>query len=111
MAIAYPPTYNIQEALGYKTRHQDLTETNFKKLSTGDIIRGSIDEKASFIPYNFQALYVKPNETFVLDNWGTFLLTKISPQQTHLIIRTQEPKSASVAVLRTQCITMQQKVT
>ena len=82
--------------MGYKTRHRNLTDTKFSELTIGDIVRGSIDEKASLVPYNFRVLYVKPKETFVLANWGTFLLTKISPQKTRLIIRTQEPKSTTL---------------
>ena len=62
----------IEEALGYKTRHQDLIKPEFKTIAVGDVVRGSIDEKSSIIPYNFRVLYVKPAETFVLDQWGTF---------------------------------------
>ncbi|TAK71820.1 MAG: hypothetical protein EPO11_10870 [Gammaproteobacteria bacterium] len=80
----------IEKAMGYKTRHQDLIKPEFKKIETGDLVRGSIDEKSSIIPYNFRVLYVKPEETFVLDKWGIFLLKEINSRQTRLIIRTQE---------------------
>ncbi len=83
----------IEEAMGYKTRHQNLIKPEFKKIAAGDLIRGSIDEKSSLIPYNFRVLYVKPDETFVLDKWGTFLLYGVNSGQTRLIIRTQEVKN------------------
>ena len=80
----------IEEALGYETRHQDAITPEFKEIKVGDLVRGSINEKHSIVPYNFEVLYVKPGETFVLDNWGTFLLKEINGQQTRLIIRTQD---------------------
>ncbi|MFM9434737.1 hypothetical protein ACFDR9_001798 [Janthinobacterium sp. CG_23.3] len=80
----------IEEALGYETRHQDAITPEFKEIKAGDLVRGSINEKHSIVPYNFEVLYVKPEETFVLDNWGTFLLEEINGQQTRFIIRTQE---------------------
>jgi hypothetical protein len=80
----------IEEALGYETRHQDAITPEFKEIKVGDLVRGSINEKNSMVPYNFEVRYVKPEETFVLDNWGTFLLEEINGQQTRLIIRTQD---------------------
>src|SRR6185437_7385198 len=62
----------------------------FNNIAVGDIVRGSINEKKSIIPYNFKVLYVKPEETFVLDKRGTFLVKSVNEQQTRLIIRTQE---------------------
>jgi len=84
----------IERMLGYKTRYPNLTKPIFKQIKVGDIIRGSIDEKSSIIPYNFRVLYVKPEDTFVLDKWGTFLLKKVNSRQTRLIIRTQVVKSS-----------------
>jgi hypothetical protein len=83
----------IENALGYKTRHQDFIRPEFKDIAVGNIIRGSIDEKSSIIPYNFRVLYVKPNETFTVDKWGIFLLNSVNSSQTRLIIRTQEVKN------------------
>ena len=40
-------------------------------------MRGSIDEQRSIVPYNFRVLYMQPEDAFVLENWGTFLLKKI----------------------------------
>jgi len=80
----------IEEALGYEARHRDSITPEFKEIKVGDLVRGSINERHSIVPYNFQVLYVKPEETFVLDKWGTFLLKEINSQQTRLIVRTQE---------------------
>lgn len=81
--------------MGYKTRPQNLIKLESKEIAVGDIIRGSIDENRSIIPYNFRVLYVKPEETFVLDKWGTFFLESVNNQQTRLIIRSQETKSSN----------------
>ena len=90
-------SYNfIEKALGYKTRHQDVIKPEFKEIAVGDLIRGSIDEKSSLVPYNFRVLYVEPGETFVLEKWGTFLLQEVNHRQTRLIIRTQEAKSSNL---------------
>ena len=80
----------IENAMGYKTRHQNLIKAEFKTIAVGDVIRGSIDESSSIIPYNFRVLLVEPEEMFVLDKWGTFLLKEVNKRQTRLIIRTQE---------------------
>jgi hypothetical protein len=85
----------IEEALGYKTRHQDFIRPEFKKLRVGDVVRGSIDEKSSVVPYNFRVTHVQPEDTFVLDQWGTFLLKEVNHQQTRLIIRTQETQASN----------------
>jgi hypothetical protein len=80
----------IEEALGYETRQQDSITPEFKEIKVGDLVRGSINEKRSIVPYSFPVLYVDPGETFVLGNWGTFLLKEVNSQQTRLIVRTQE---------------------
>ncbi|UTH73368.1 hypothetical protein [Chromobacterium sp. IIBBL 290-4] len=80
----------IEEALGYETRHQNAIKPEFKEMKVGDLIRGSINEEHSIFPYNFKVSYVKPEETFILDKWGTFLLKEVNGQQTRLVIRTQE---------------------
>lgn len=94
----------IERAMGYKTRHQDLIKPEFKEIVVGDLVRGSIDEKSSIIPYNFRVLYVRPEETFVLDKWGTFLLKEVNSKQTHLIIRTQEVDGSNLWLKATQYI-------
>ncbi len=85
----------IERALGYKTRQQNSITPEFKTIAVGNIIRGSIDENSSIIPYNFRVLYVKPEDTFVLENWGTFLLEEVNNQQTRLVIRTQEAEGST----------------
>lgn len=80
----------IEEALGYETRRQDSITPEFKEIKVGELVRGSINEKRSIVPYSFPVLYVESGETFVLGNWGTFLLKEMNGQQTRLIVRTQE---------------------
>ena len=88
----------LENALGYNTRYPNLTTPQFKDLKVGDMVRGSIDEKSSLIPYNFRVLYIKPEDTFVLQNWGTFLLHKVNSQQTRLIVRTQEATNSNLFI-------------
>jgi hypothetical protein len=85
--------YFIEKALGYKTQYPDLPIPKFPAFKKGDLVAGSMDEKASVIPYNFALLRVVPEQTFVLDNWGTFLVKALDDKTTRLIIRTQEPNS------------------
>lgn len=86
----------IENALGDKTRTQKLIKPKFKTIKTGDLIRGSINKNGGIVPYNFRVLYVKLKDTFVLNNWGTFLLKKVDNHQTRLIILTREPGHTSL---------------
>lgn len=86
----------IEKALGYKTRHQDFIRPEFKEINVGDIVRGSVDEKSSIMPYNFRVLEVQPEKTLILENWGTFSLKEIGNQKTRLVIRTRENKASSI---------------
>ena len=86
----------IEKALGYKTRYQDFIHPEFKEINVGDLVRGSIDEKSSIMPYNFSVLEVQPEKNLILENWGTFSLKEISDQETRLVIRTRENKASSI---------------
>ena len=86
----------IESALGYETRFPSMALPQFDDFKKNDLIRGSLDEARSVIPYNFEVLNVIPQNTFVLDNWGSFLITSISDNKTRLLIRTQEPKRIGV---------------
>lgn len=81
----------IELALGYETRFPNMQSPNFDSLKVGDLVRGSINEAKSIIPYNFEVLMLIPEETFVLSHWGSFLITDIDETQSRLVIRTQEP--------------------
>ncbi|MCD6045739.1 MAG: hypothetical protein K0R48_902 [Gammaproteobacteria bacterium] len=86
----------IEKPLGYVNQNEDLREPQFKDLQVGDMVRGSIQEEQSIIPYNFKVLSIKPEETLVLENWGTFLLESINSQQTRLVVRTQTTRSKNL---------------
>ena len=88
----------IENALGYKTRYPNLIQPRFENLQVGDVVRGSTNDQQSLISYNFPVTYIKAEDTFVLENWGTFLLKKVSDQQTRLIIRTQEKRSQNIFI-------------
>lgn len=98
--------YFIEEALGYKTQYPELATPDFETFKKGDLVRGSIDEEISIIPYNFAVLSIEPENTFVLDNWGTFLVTAKDDETTRLVVRTQELKSTALASILGQSLAL-----
>lgn len=81
----------IESVLGYEKREGEL-KLEFNDLEVGRIIPGSIDESKSVIKFNFPVVAVEPERAFVLEEWGTFLLQVIEPEQTRLIVRTHGTK-------------------
>ena len=57
-------------------------------MGVGRIVPASLDEAKSLIKFSFPVIAVEPGESFVLENWGTFMLKEIGPDRTRLIIRT-----------------------
>jgi hypothetical protein len=78
----------IEKPLGYKYREQNRIEPEFKDMNVGRIIRTSLDQSESVIEYSFPVIAVEPGKSFVLKNWGCFLLKEINPKRTRLIVRT-----------------------
>jgi hypothetical protein len=77
----------IEKALGYEFRPADIT-LDFQDMEVGRIVPGSLDESKSLIKYNFPVVAVEPGQSFVLKDWGAFVLKKINAKQTRLIVRT-----------------------
>lgn len=78
----------IERLLGYKDRLQDRIEPTFKDMKIGRIVRGSLDSSGSVTQYNFPVVAVEPGKSFVLKDWGSFLLKEIDPGHTRLMVRT-----------------------
>jgi hypothetical protein len=78
----------IEKPLGYKYRAQHRIAPEFKDMEVGRIISASVDQSMSVIKYNFPVIAVDPGKSFVLKNWGCFLLNEIKPKQTRLVVRT-----------------------
>ena len=78
----------IERPLGYKYREKNRVEAEFKDMEVGRVIKASIDPSMSFIEYNFPVIAVDPGKSFVLKNWGCFLLNAIDSTRTRLIVRT-----------------------
>ena len=78
----------IEKPLGYKYREINRVEAEFKDMEVGRIVETSLDPSMSFIKYNFPVVAVEPGKSFVLKNWGCFLLNEINSTQTRLIVRT-----------------------
>ena len=77
----------IEKALGYEARKAEPVP-EFQDLEVGRIIPASIDASKSLIKYNFRVVAVEPGESFVIENWGTFVLKRIDAQRTRFIVRT-----------------------
>jgi len=78
----------IEKPLGYKYRTQNRIEPEFKDMEVGRIVSASLDQSRSVLEYNFPVVAVDPGKSFVLKNWGCFLLNEINPKKTRLIVRT-----------------------
>jgi hypothetical protein len=79
----------LERALGYKMREGEPVP-EFQEMKVGRIVSGSIDESKSAIKYNFRVVAVEPGKSFVLENWGAFVLKEINSKLTRLIVRTHE---------------------
>jgi hypothetical protein len=77
----------LEKALGYEMREGGPVPES-QKMEVGRIVPGSIDESKSTIKYSFRVVAVEPGESFVLENWGAFVLKEVNPRQTRLIVRT-----------------------
>ena len=78
----------IEKPLGYKYRAQHRIEPEFKDMEVGHVIKTSLDQSRSVIKFSFPVVAVDPGKSFVLKNWGCFLLDEINPEKTRLIVRT-----------------------
>ncbi len=78
----------IEKPLGYKYRKTNRIEAEFKDMEVGRVIKASLDPSMSFIEYNFPVVSVDPGKSFVLKNWGCFLLNAVDSTRTRLIVRT-----------------------
>jgi hypothetical protein len=78
----------IENPLGYKYRSQHRIEPEFKNMKIGRMITASLDPSKSVIKYSWPVVAVDLGKSFVLKGWGCFMLNKIGPGQTRLIVRT-----------------------
>jgi hypothetical protein len=74
--------------MGYKFRVQKRIEPEFEDMQVGRIIQASLDQSESKIEYSFPVVAVDPGKSFVLKNWGCFLVNEIDAYHTRLIVRT-----------------------
>jgi len=86
----------IEHELGNKAQYQTINKSKNTNLKVGDIVHGSRNKESALSVYNFPVLYVKPEESLVLENWGTFLVKSVNEKQSRLIVRTQENKSTNL---------------
>ena len=77
----------LEKALGYEMRETKFVP-EFQEMEVGRIVPASIDESKSLIKFNFSVVAVEPGKSFVLKEWGAFVLKEVSPMQTRLIVRT-----------------------
>ncbi|MBN2118896.1 MAG: hypothetical protein JW730_20170 [Anaerolineales bacterium] len=77
----------LEKALGYEMRDEDPVP-EFQEMQVGRIVPASIDESKSLIKYNFRVVAVEPGKSFVLENWGAFVLKEIDSKRIRLLVRT-----------------------
>ena len=78
----------IEDALGYEFRKGDDLDPASLDFKVGRVIPASLDPSQSVIEYSWPVVSVDPGKSFVLKNWGAFVLQTIRPDQTRLIVRT-----------------------
>lgn len=88
--------YFIEKALGYISREPGSVDAEYEDFEVGDLVRGSLDESKSIVPYNFPVLSIKTEESLVLDHWGTFKVVGLSDSQSRLIVRSHTPEQTNV---------------
>lgn len=77
----------LEKALGYEMCEPGSVP-KFQDMEVGRIVPASLDDSKSLIKFNFPVVAVNSGESFVLENWGTFVLKEIAPTQTRLMVRT-----------------------
>lgn len=80
----------IEKAMGYKTNKAELAVEKYPNMEVGRVIPGSLDQSNTLIEYSFPVVAVDTGNSFVLQEWGAFVLKKVNSDQTRLIIRTHE---------------------
>ncbi len=80
----------IEDLLGYDGQRTEKSTSEMYDMKVGRIVPGSLDYSKPTIKYTWPVLAVDPGRSFVLKNWGAFVLKEISPNQTRLIVRTHE---------------------
>lgn len=85
----------IEKILGYGMRKKNPI-AEFTDMKIGRIVPASIDESKSIMKFNFPVVAVEPGTSFVLENWGAFVLREINPNRTRLIVRTHWRKAPNL---------------
>lgn len=77
----------LEKAMGYKGLDSSDSLDKSYDMKVGRIIPGSSDPSSSVIEYNFEVLAVDEGTSFVLKNWGAFVLRVLDKNTTRFIIR------------------------
>lgn len=80
----------IENLLGYKSNNH--FDPNIA-MPIGRKIPSSLNPEKAFINYSWTVLEVEHCHSFVLSNWGSFLIEDVGDKQTKLIVRTYEQES------------------
>ncbi len=80
----------LEHMLGYVEREVDEIIPEFHDMEVGRRIPATLNPSGGIIDYCFEVVYVDPGKAFVVDNWGTVFLSELNPEQTRLVIRTND---------------------
>lgn len=87
----------IEKILGYEANDAAIAVDTYHDMKVGRIIPGTLPDVKSAIEYNFEVVAVDPGKSFVLKNWGAFVLREIDEQQTRLLVRSHGRKLNGLA--------------
>ena len=77
----------IEKALGYETGNSGKIVPEFQEMKVGRVLE-SRDRVKSVLKYRFPVVAVERGKSFVLKDWGAFVLQAVNSTRTRLIIRT-----------------------
>jgi hypothetical protein len=87
----------MEDMAGYVGKKTDTSNQEIFDMKVGRIVPGALDESEEFVKslvkkygWTWPVIAVDPGRSFVLKDWGAFVLKEVAPGQTRLIIRTHE---------------------
>jgi hypothetical protein len=77
----------LEKAMGYGHTGTEV-HPEHNDFEVGRLIPASVPGASKLIDYNFRVVEMTPQTSFVLENWGAFVLQEQTPERTRLLVRT-----------------------
>ena len=75
----------LENIMGYKSLNKYSQDSS---MPLGRIIPSTVSKERVHFNYSWKVIAVTPGNSFVLSNWGSFLLTEVNSNRTELMVRT-----------------------